>query len=108
LLHELGGSSKNHSSKVLRLSVGEQRTKRSYSSLVAGSSDTVHDDMSLETCFFIVNTIPTKRRDHLGCIFMAILGQQPTWRFWKPDHTKEQDCAKHTLEGDWEAPRKCI
>jgi hypothetical protein len=108
LLHELRRSSQHHSSEMLGLSIGEERTERSDSALMARSSNTIHDDVSFESCFFIIHTISSQRRDYFSCFFMAILCQQPTWRLWKPDHAKEQDRTKHTLKSDWEAPSQLI
>lgn len=78
LLHELRTRTQHHPPEMLRLSVREQRAEWCNASCVARSSDTVHDNVSFETRFLIVNSMTTQRCDDLCRILVPILGQKPT------------------------------
>jgi hypothetical protein len=93
---------------MLSLAIREECTERRDASLVSRSSNTIHDDMGLESGLLIINGVATQRSNHLRSVLVTILGQQPTGRLGKPDHAKEHNECKHALESDWEAPRKLI
>jgi|SRR5690242_14118611 len=77
LLHQLRGSSKHHASEMLCLAVREESAERCIATLVARSAKRIHNDVSLETCFFRVYPVTAQCGDDLDCIFVSILAQKP-------------------------------
>ena len=105
LLHELAAHAQHHPAEMLRLATAEDRLqRRAFSTCVARSADTVHDDLLLQLRFPIIAFQATQSRDYCLAFFIALTGEKPARRFREPDHAEDEDESENDLESDWEAP----
>lgn len=98
--------SDHHAPEMLCFPTGEKSGEGSDAAVVTRSSDTVYNDVDLQSSLFMVGGQPTESGDDLGSFIRTVLGQKPTWALWQPEGNYEDDQTEDDLEGDGKTPGK--
>ena len=92
---------------MLCFPTGEQSAERSLGTSTT-CLNTIQDQSLLKEHLFVRDIQSIERRYDVHTLLMAVLGQQPTRRFWEEPSSNDKDNSKHTLEGDRKAPCEVV